>query len=143
MASSRKPNGRLLAFLTAMVIIVTSIAVPLRAFVNEKRDIADLKAQITQKQESIAQLEADAKKLNNRTYLQSLARSRLNYVFPGEIGLVVIDKGTSTAIETVPGALVPNDTSAWYSRLWRSTELADKPGARSNSLVVHNQKSQK
>ena len=141
MASSAKLNGRLLALLTALVIIVTSIAVPLRAFVNEKRDIAVLKEQIAQKQESISQLQADSKKLDNRAYLQSLARSRLNYVFPGEIGLVVIDKGTSTAIDSVSGALVPNDTSTWYSRLWRSTELADKPGARSNSLVVRDQQS--
>ncbi|MBU6347153.1 MAG: septum formation initiator family protein [Actinomycetales bacterium] len=143
MASSFKPNARLLAFLTALVIIITSIAVPLRAFVNEKRDIAMLKEQIAQKQKNVAQLKADAKKLENRAYLQSLARSRLNYVFPGEIGLVVIDKGTSTAIDTVPGALVPNDTSAWYSKLWRSAELADKPGARSGSLVIQDKPEKK
>jgi len=135
-ASSLKPNKRALIVLAALVLIVMSIAVPLRSLVKERRDISVLKSQVIEKQKSITQLEADAKQLRSRAYLQSLARSRLNYVFPGEIGLVVIDQGTSTAIETVPGALVPNDSSPWYSKLWHSTELADKPRTQNDPLVV-------
>jgi cell division protein FtsB len=136
-ASSTKPNMRALVVLTALVVIVMTIAVPLRALVKERRDISMLKAQVIEKQKTIAQLQADAEQLKSRAYLQSLARSRLNYVFPGEIGLVVIDQGTSTAIETVPGALVPNDSSAWYSKLWRSTQLADKPRSQNDPLVIN------
>ena len=128
---------RALVVLTALVIIVMTIAVPLRALVKERRDISMLKAQVIEKQKTIAQLQADTEQLKSRAYLQSLARSRLNYVFPGEIGLVVIDQGTSTAIETVPGALVPNDSSAWYSKLWRSTQLADKPRSQNDPLVIN------
>jgi len=128
---------RALVVLTALVVIVMTIAVPLRALVKERRDISMLKAQVIEKQKTIAQLQADAEQLKSRAYLQSLARSRLNYVFPGEIGLVVIDQGTSTAIETVPGALVPNDSSAWYSKLWRSTQLADKPRSQNDPLVIN------
>ena len=137
MASSFKPNKRALIVLTAFVFIIMTIAVPMRSLVKERRDISTLKSQVIEKQKSIAQLKADAKQLQNRAYLQSLARSRLNYVFPGEIGLVVIDRGTSTAIETVPGALVPNDSSPWYSKLWHSTELADKPHTQNDPLVIH------
>lgn len=137
MASSLKPNKRALIVLSALVLIVMSIAVPLRSLVKERREISVLKSQVIAKQNSIAQLKADAEQLRSRAYLQSLARSRLNYVFPGEIGLVVIDQGTSTAIETVPGALVPNDSSPWYSKLWHSTELADKPRTQNDPLVVH------
>lgn len=137
MASSIKPNTRALIVLTAFVVIVMTIAVPLRSLVKERRDISTLKAQVIEKQKSIEQLKADAEQLKSRAYLQSLARSRLNYVFPGEIGLVVIDRGTSTAIETVPGALIPNDSSAWYSKLWRSTQLADKPRSQNDPLVIH------
>jgi len=122
--------------LTAFVVIVMTIAVPLRSLVKERRDISTLKNQVIEKQKTIAQLQADAEQLKSRVYLQSLARSRLNYVFPGEIGLVVIDQGTSTAIETVPGALVPNDSSAWYSKLWHSTQLADKPRSQNDPLVI-------
>lgn len=136
MASSLKPNTRALIVLSAFVLIIMTIAVPLRSLVKERRDISTLKAQVIEKQKTISELQADAKQLQNRAYLQSLARSRLNYVFPGEIGLVVIDSGTSTAIETVPGALVPNDSSPWYSKLWRSTELADKPRSQNDPLVI-------
>jgi len=123
--------------LSAFVLIVMTIAVPLRSLLKERRDISTLKSQVIEKQKTIGELQADAEQLKNRAYLQSLARSRLNYVFPGEIGLVVIDRGTSTAIETVPGALVPNDSSPWYSKLWHSTELADQPRNQNDPLVIH------
>ena len=115
-----------------------TVAVPLRALVQEKRDISVLKQQIAAQEASIAKMKSDAKRLKDKAYIVSLARSRLNYVFPGEVGLVVIDQGTSTAISTVPGALVPNDTSAWYSKLWQSTQLADKPRNANDPLVIHN-----
>jgi hypothetical protein len=68
--------------------------------------------------------------------LQALARARLNYVFPGETGYVVLDKETSTEVATVSGALVPNDDSPWYTKLWKSTKLADKKRDADNPLVV-------
>jgi len=141
--SSPKFNLRTFVVLGALVIIVMSVAVPLRSLVKEKRDISVLKSQIADKQKTIAQLQADAKLLDDQNYLKSLARTRLNYVFPGEIGLVVIDQGTSTALETVPGALVPNDTSSWYSKLWRSTQLADKPRSHNDPLVIRDKAQQK
>ena len=113
-----------------------TIAVPLRALVQQRRDISLLKSQIVTQQAAIDELKNDAKRLKDKAYLVTLARTRLNYVFPGEVGLVVIDKGTSTAISSVPGALVPNDASAWYSKLWRSTQLADKPRSQNDPLVV-------
>ncbi len=143
MASSVKPNGRALVVLGTFVLIVMSIAVPLRSFVQENRDISTLKQQLAAQKASIEQLKSDAKRLKDRAYIEALARGRLNYVFPGEVGLVVIDHGTSRTIDTLPGALVPNDSSPWYSKLWHSTELADQPHGQNDPLVVHNKASSK
>jgi hypothetical protein len=109
----------------AGVFVMLTLAVPLRALIQERREIKDLEQQV------ISQA-----RLADPAYLQALARERLNYVFPGEIGFVVLDEETNTAIAGVPGALVPNDDSAWYTKLWSSTKLADNPPPADDPLVV-------
>lgn len=143
MASSLKVTHRGFILVAIFIAIIMMIAMPLRAFVQQQRDISALKDQIATQQASITKLKSDAQRLKDKAYLVSLARERLNYVFPGEVGLVVIDKGTSTAITAVPGALVPNDASPWYSKLWRSTQLADKPRNQNDPLVIHDRATSK
>ena len=120
----------------AGVLIMLTLAVPLRALIQERREIRDLEQQVLAQQEKIEDLSNRRARLADPAYLQALARERLNYVFPGEIGFVVLDEETNTAITGVSGALVPNDDSAWYTKLWSSTKLADKPPAADDPLVV-------
>lgn len=127
---------RAFAFIATVLAIVLMLAVPLRALIKEKREIANLKSNIAAQEAAIAELNNTKTRLSDPAYLQALVRARLNYVFPGEIGFVVLDKETSTAINTVPGALVPNNDSAWYSKLWLSTKLADQPKLKNDPLVV-------
>ena len=120
----------------AGVFIMLTLAVPLRALIKERRDIKNLKEQVVSQQVKIDDLKNRQARLADPIYLQTLARARLNYVFPGEIGFVVLNKETNTAITGVPGALVPNDDSSWYTKLWSSTKLADNPPAANDPLVV-------
>lgn len=112
------------------------LAVPLRSLLQERREIAVLEAQIKSQQQAIDDLNNRKARFADPAYVATLARSRLNYVFPGEIGFIVLDEETNTAIDTVPGALIPNDDSAWYSKLWNSARLADNPPAPNDPLVV-------
>jgi len=120
----------------AGVFIMLTLAVPLRALIKERRDIKNLEQQVVSQQVKIDDLKNRQARLADPIYLQTLARARLNYVFPGEIGFVVLNKETNTAITGVPGALVPNDDSSWYTKLWSSTKLADNPPAANDPLVV-------
>lgn len=136
MATSPRLNVRAFAFIATVLAIVLMLAVPLRALIKEKREIANLKSNLVAQQAAIDELNNTKTRLSDASYLQALVRARLNYVFPGEIGFVVLDKETSTAINTVPGALVPNNDAAWYSKLWLSTKLADQPKLKNDPLVV-------
>ena len=120
----------------AGVFIMLTLAVPLRALIQERREVKDLAQQVVAQQSKIDELNQRRQRLSDTVYLQTLARERLNYVFPGEIGFVVLDEETNTAITGVPGALVPNDDSAWYTKLWSSAKLADNPPAADDPLVV-------
>jgi len=104
-----------------------TLAVPLRALIQERREIKQLQMQVVSQQVKIDDLNNRKERLKDPAYLQALARERLNYVFPGEIGLILLDEETNTAISGVPGALVPNNDDAWYTKLWTSTKLADQP----------------
>jgi cell division protein FtsB len=134
--NSPRLNARAIAMILAGVFVMLTLAVPLRALIQERREIKDLEQQVVSQQAKIDELNNRQARLSDPAYLQALARERLNYVFPGEIGFVVLDEETNTAITGVPGALVPNDDSAWYTKLWSSTKLADNPPAADDPLVV-------
>jgi len=135
-ASSFKPTGRAFALLLVVVAIVLTLAVPMRALIRENHEISSLEQSLATQQKAIDDLTNRKARLQDPSYLRTIVRARLNYVFPGEIGFVVLDKETSTAINTVPGALVPNNDSSWYSKLWTSTKLADQPLLKNDPLVV-------
>jgi hypothetical protein len=120
----------------AGVFVMLTLAVPLRALIKERREIGSLKQQVTAQQVKIDDLKNRQARLADKAYLKALARERLNYVFPGEVGFVVLDEETNTAITGVSGALVPNNDDSWYTKLWTSTKLADNPPAENDPLVV-------
>ncbi len=111
--------------LVCLTLLVT-LSSPLRAYIRENREVNSLKSQLAQQQTALKDLQQRKARLKDPAYLEMLARKRLNYVYPGEIGFVVLDKQTTSEVRTVPGALVPNDDSPWYSKLWTSTKLADR-----------------
>jgi cell division protein FtsB len=138
-AKAIKLNGRAFAFIGACFLVVLMLAVPLRSLLQERREIAALETQLATQQAAIDDFNNRKARFADPAYVATLARARLNYVFPGEIGFIVLDEETNTAINTLPGALVPNDDSAWYSKLWSSTRLADNPPAQNDPFVVQSE----
>jgi len=133
---SPRVNFRAIALVLVGVLVMLMLAVPLRSLIQERREIKILEQQVASKQSIIDDLNNRKARLADPAYIQALARERLNYVFPGEIGFVVLDEETNTAITSVPGALVPNNDAAWYTKLWTSTKLADQPALENDPLVV-------
>ena len=133
---SPRVNFRAIALVLVGVLVMLMLAVPLRSLIQERREIKILEQQVASKQSIIDELNNRKARLADPAYIQALARERLNYVFPGEIGFVVLDEETNTAITSVPGALVPNNDAAWYTKLWTSTKLADQPALENDPFVV-------
>jgi cell division protein FtsB len=131
-----KLTARAIIVLAVAIVTIVALLLPTRSLIQERRESAALQAQITAGNAKIEELQAKKKRLLQPEYVATLARARLNYVFPGEVGYVVLDEETSTKVEEIPGALVPNDNSPWYSKLWESTQLADTPHQKNDPLVV-------
>lgn len=105
--------------------IVLSLAYPVREYIAQRRQIAELRAEAQQREQRIAALSDRKQKLNDPEYVKRQARSRLHFCMPGETCYVVVGpevrEDDAGGAETSGGGQPP-----WYVSLWRSVESADR-----------------
>lgn len=116
-------TGRAAILILVLAALVVTLAIPLRAWLAQRADIAALEDEVAQARERVAGLEAELKDWDDPAFVIAQARSRLHFVFPGEVGYVVLGEDDRPI---VPQAQSESDESAWYSRLWESTRQADR-----------------
>lgn len=116
-------------------MLTVSYASSMRAYLQQRGHISELKAEIAQRSASIDNLELEKKRWNDDAFLEQQARERFNFVFPGETSYQVIDGGqTLGGGETLHDAdqVVRKAPTAWWDTAWQSVELAGNP-AKANS----------
>ncbi len=118
-----------------MVVLVVSVltisyASSLRAYFDQRSHIEELKGTIALRQAAIDDLEREQRRWEDPAFVRQQARD-LNYVMPGETAYVVLDENgealDSEAELTDPATIAPKQPKAWWSRAWRSVELAGNP----------------
>ncbi|MGE3810812.1 MAG: septum formation initiator family protein [Candidatus Nanopelagicales bacterium] len=119
-------TGRAVILAVVLGMLVLTLVVPLRELVAQRAEINALQAQNDAAASRVDQLEAQKRRLQDPTYIQSLIRSRLHYVMPGEVGYVVLDPDEAPAPEKAAAAAAPG---AWYDKLWQAVEDADTAGS--------------
>ncbi|MET3768982.1 cell division protein FtsB [Marisediminicola sp. UYEF4] len=96
-------SGFTIAALTLIVLTVVVLAPSLRILVEQRQEITALTADVAEQQEAVDELEGQRARWDDPSYIQSLARERLDYVYPGEFSFLVIDDGmTVTAPDGLP-----------------------------------------
>lgn len=90
-------SGFTIVTLTLIVLTVIVLAPSLRILIEQRQEIAALSAQAAGQQEAVDDLEAQRDRWKDPSYLQSQARERLDYVYPGEYSFLVIDDGQTVA----------------------------------------------
>jgi Septum formation initiator len=114
-----------------LAVLTVSYASSMRAYLQQRAHIADVKEQIAERQADLKALEREKRRWEDPTYVQIQARKRFGYVLPGETGVQVIDidglpLGTEVDVPdaTDTGQLQP---IAWWDAAWESVELAGNP----------------
>ncbi|UOQ60338.1 septum formation initiator family protein [Leucobacter rhizosphaerae] len=86
---------RFSGFTVLVVILVLAGAVivspSLSTFVQQQREIAELRESVRLSQEAVDEIDAERAKWKDPVYVRAQARDRLFYVLPGETQLSVID----------------------------------------------------
>ena len=117
-----------------LLVLVISYASSLRAWIDQRAEIADVEAQISSAEQRVDDLRQTKQRWQDDAYLRRMVRERFGWVLPGEVGYRVIDENGESVGDT-PQLDDPADTSAsddqpdWYDQLWGSVEAAGEPAS--------------
>jgi cell division protein FtsB len=104
--------------------IALSLAYPVREYIAQRREIAQLRVQQRQVQQQVEQLAAQKQRLGDESYVRREARRRLHMCDPGAKCYVVLGAGQGGTQEAARKS--PPPTPPWYVTLWRSVDAADR-----------------
>ncbi|MBJ7359028.1 septum formation initiator family protein [Nocardioides sp.] len=129
------PKSRLTSRAAVLVLVVAvlmvSYASSLKAFLQQRTHINDLKGQIAEREANIDALEAEKQRWSDPAYIEQQARARLGYVMPGERTYLVLDEdGNALRPQSDlddPAEVLSTTPTPWWSDAWESVELAGHP----------------
>ncbi|HEY0643000.1 MAG TPA: septum formation initiator family protein [Nocardioides sp.] len=130
---SRRPRftGRAAVLVLVLAVLTVSYASSLRAYLQQRSHIGDLKAQIAEREASIDNLEREKKRWDDPAYVKAQARARFGYLMPGESGFEVIGPDgkplEAQASLNDPSDVIKTVPKAWWTAAWESMELAGNP----------------
>jgi cell division protein FtsB len=124
-------TGRAAVLALVVCMLAISLAYPLREYLAQRGDIADVRAQVAEQQLRVAELEHQRSQWRKSSFVERQARERLHFVMPGETSYVVLEPdeapGRDGAAQAAPR---PSQRSPWFTDLWRSVEVAGGGQAR-------------
>ncbi|WP_433245613.1 FtsB family cell division protein [Streptosporangium sp. CA-135522] len=123
MAKRPQLTGRAAILAIVVCAIAMSLAYPVRAYIEQRRQISQLLQQQTRELEAIKALDDRRKQLQDPGYIKRMARERLHYCDPGHKCYVVMGKQATEGKGTTGEKKVVRPP--WYETLWESVEAAD------------------
>lgn len=136
-AASRRPpegsrfTGRAAILVLVVVVLAVSYASSMRAYLQQRAHIAEVKEQIAERRASIEDLEREKRRWQDEAFVQAQARERFGYLMPGETGYQVIDEnGQPLDREDSlrdPADVAREQPTPWWDTAWESVEIAGDP----------------
>lgn len=128
----RRPQltGRAAILAVVVCAIVMSLAYPVREYIAQRRQIAELEEQQARALEDLRRLTELNRRLSDPDYIRQQARARLHYCGVGERCYVVRDDTADADRPAAAAATRSGPKVPWYQALWESAEAADKGTGR-------------
>ncbi|MFE0252899.1 septum formation initiator family protein [Streptomyces sp. NPDC059010] len=117
-------TGRAALLALVLCSMVVALAYPIRQYVSQRAEIADLRRQKEEAAERVEQLRDRKARWQDDAYAEQQIRERLHYVMPGETGYIVVDPDAAKQSRTELGAA----DRPWYSNIWDGVDKADAAG---------------
>lgn len=116
-------------------VLTISYASSLKAYFQQHSQIQQLRSQIADSTSSITRLEDEKARWHDPAYVREQARARFGYLMPGQTSYVVIgENGKPIAAQSTlsdPRTSTSTTPTAWWTREWRSVQLAGNPPSAS------------
>ncbi|WP_329218009.1 septum formation initiator family protein [Streptomyces sp. NBC_01485] len=114
-------TGRAALLALVLCTLIVALAYPMRQYVSQRAEIADLEREKQQASERVEQLRDLKARWQDDAYAEQQIRQRLHYVLPGETGYVVIDPDAARQSRADLGAA----DRPWYSNVWDGVDKSD------------------
>ncbi len=106
---------------TVIILILVTIAVPLRNYYQGRSEIARLNESITAKEEEKERLLRQIERYGDEAYIREEARRRLGLIQPGETAFRIINPAMEQeSTVTTPQSEREEEPRTWYEVLWDS-----------------------
>ncbi|MCX5090752.1 septum formation initiator family protein [Streptomyces sp. NBC_00365] len=115
-------TGRAALLALVLCSLIVALAYPIRQYVSQRAEIADLERQQEQARARVEQLRDLKARWQDDAYAKQQIRERLHYVLPGETGYVVIDPDAAKQSRTNLGAAA----RPWYANVWDGVDKSDR-----------------
>jgi cell division protein FtsB len=86
-----KLNSVTVSIILVIVAGTFLISSDVQAFLNQRRQIAEVELSIEQAKQAVDDMQAERDRWQDPVYIRSQARDRLYYVLPGEVSYLVMD----------------------------------------------------
>ena len=118
---------RLIVLFIVIAGLLLVLATSLRVYFVQASELTAVREQIATEQERIADLEDQLNRWDDPEYVRSIARVRLGWVMPGEVGYRVLDADG----KPLDGAAIELEAAEppqlWWEKMWGSVQVADSP----------------
>jgi cell division protein FtsB len=131
-------SGFTVLMLGIVVLAVIVLAPNLRIFFEQRQQIVALEQQVDDNTQSVTELEAELARWDDPAYIESQARERLLFIYPGEYSYLVI--GDAEVPRTSDGAPISDEIHTtqvdWVNSLMKSVFTAGLTDAPPSELVA-------
>ncbi|MCW2762148.1 MAG: septum formation initiator family protein [Marmoricola sp.] len=114
-----------------LAVLVVSYASSMRAYLQQRSHIAELRSQIAGSETDIKALEREKRRWQDDAYIETQARERFGWVLPGETSYQVIDRNGKPLERsdelTDPDSVARPVPESWWDKVYGTVEAADHP----------------
>jgi hypothetical protein len=114
-----------------LALLMVSYASSMRAFLEQRRHLADLSASIAASKADVDRLTREQRRWKDPAFVRTVAHQRFGWVLPGEIGLQVLDEHGRPLGHTdslpAPDSVAEATRPLWWQSAWGSVVAAGRP----------------
>lgn len=110
----------IVALAVVVLLILITIAIPLRNYFQQRSEIARTEASILSKEQQIGELDEELQRYHSEAYLREQARLRLGVIEPGETAFRILDPALENDSSVTSDGTEEKPRGTWYATLWDS-----------------------
>ena len=124
-------TNRMAVLVVVLAVLVVSYASSMRAYLQQRSHINDLRSQIASSERDIKALEREKRRWADEEYVKAQARERFGWVMPGETSYQVLDRNGKPLERgnelTDPSSVARTVPDPWWGKVYGTLEGADHP----------------